>query len=48
MIRYQRSGVDGIELYWNLKAYFWRFHEEDPKEALGYRTASEYYHKKVA
>jgi putative transposase len=39
---------DNTELYWNLKAYFWRFNEKDPKEALGYRTASEYYRKKVA
>jgi putative transposase len=45
---YARPPADGKALYWNLKAYFWRFNEEDPKEALGYRTASEYYHKKVA
>lgn len=43
---YARPAGDGLELYRNLKQYFWRFNEEDPKEALGYQTASEYYYEK--
>jgi putative transposase len=45
---YARPARDGLELYRNLKQYFWRFNEEDPKEALGYQTASEYYYEKAA
>lgn len=45
---YARPASDGLELYRNLTEYFWRFNEEDPKEALGYQTASKYYYGKAA
>jgi hypothetical protein len=44
---YARHAGDGLELYRNLKQYYQCFNEETPKEALGYKTPSEYYYEKA-
>jgi putative transposase len=45
---YARPAADGLELYQNLRGYFHRFNEEDPKEALAYRTARDCFKKGAA
>lgn len=45
---YARPAEDARELYENLREYFRRFNEEDPKEALAYHTSREFFRREAA